>query len=94
MTATMDDYEQARRRLADAISECDRIQTELAGDPREPNEMLTHWVVVTSHLRVDAGLPVDASQVSLYASDGLAYWMINGLLREGMKNVDEDDGLA
>lgn len=88
--ATEEDFERARRRLAIAIDELDRIHCDLDGEPRASNEVLTHWVVVTSHLQVDGDMGDDATQVSMYRSDGLVYWMTDGLLNAARKSIDDD----
>lgn len=68
----------ARERLRDV--EVDRLVCEREGDPRADAEILTDWVVVTSHLRVEGDGSADAVQVTEIRSDGLSYWSAAGLL--------------
>lgn len=75
------ELDSARQRLAEAISEVDRLVLERDGLPeRGSDELLTHWVVVYSHSLIGGDPSEDATQVSTLRSDGMSYWMAGGLL--------------
>lgn len=76
-----EEYAAARAKLEEAIKECDRLAIESHGDePRDPNEVLTHWVVVFSHTKLEDDQTRDSTQVSSLRSDGMSYWQAVGLM--------------
>lgn len=88
----------ARERLREAIIEVDRLFSERKGEPRGPNEMLTHWLVVASYHQTGDTPDEDATQITTLRAP-MAMWMELGMLETAVEyarhdlypDMDEDD---
>lgn len=68
-----------RDRLLQAIKDCDQ---EVLGD-RDPNEVLTNYVVLYAHRRVDSDPDNDSDALARLTMPGQSVWQTLGLVNAG-----------
>lgn len=76
----------ARDRLLQAIKDCD---AEVFGD-REPDQVLTGYVVIHAHRQISGDPELDADQLGRLTMPGQAMWQTCGLLHSGVLYVEAE----